>query len=244
MTHPDELPARINALLRSYGQWQQADDAGPLSEHQTELVRLLAEDRLAPDTPPHAQAIALVAGHRQARELWSTFIGMQQVIEQHMLDELQQSLAGFIESTPVNASATYGAQVIDLVARMRQRGAERRSSGVEVMRYAAETRWDTVGRGKYVAGDMAMSLVFPSMDPQVPPTGFLITCPLETVRAQYAGKRFRVLFVEPETQAAEPLQHATLEVGPFDASGEIEIRFDDAFELGQCVVPVWIDVVE
>lgn len=243
MTNHEELSERMNALLRAYGQWREPSDARVLNDDECELVRLLAEDRLAPGTPSHAQAIELVAGSIEARYLWNTFIGIQQVIEQDALDEVKQSMTDFFESRKTAAATDYGAQVISLVERLKRRSPKPQESGVDVMRYAAETTWDAVGRGKYVAGDMAMSLVFPSMDPHASPTGFLITCPVETVWTKYAGKRFRVLFVEPESQASEPLQHRTLDVGPFDSSGEIEVRFDEAVGLGKCVVPVWVDSV-
>ena len=240
MTHHVEL----SELLRTYGQSREADDARVLSDDESDLVHLLAEDRLAPGTPAHTQAIELVAGSIEARYLWNTFIGMQQVIEQDALDEMEQSMNDFFERKKSGATADYGAQVVSLVERLKRRNTKPQEHGLKVQRLAAETTWNTVGRGKYVAGDLAMSLVFSSMEPQAMPTGFLITCPVETVRAKYEGKLFRVLFVEPESQASEPLQHRTLDVGPFDSSGEIEVRFDEDVELGKCVVPVWVDLVE
>lgn len=244
MTNHENLAERMNAILRAYGQWREPNDTRVLNDNERELVRLLAEDRLAPGTPSHAQAVELVAGSIEARYLWNTFIGMQQIIEQDALDEMEQSMTEFFESRKTSAATHYAAQVISLVDRLKRRLPKFQGSGLDVMRYAAQTTWDSVGRGKYVAGDMAMSLVFPSMNPQAAPTGFLITCSVETVRAKYAGKRFRVLFVEPESLASEPLQYRTLDVGPFDSSGEIEARFDESVRLGKCVVPVWIDSVE
>lgn len=245
MTNHEERSERMNALLRAYGQYREPSDARVLNHDEGELVRLLAEDRLAPGTPLHAQAIELLAGCIEARYLWNTFIGMQQIIEQDRLDEMEQSMNDFFESRGTGTTADYGAQVISLVERLKRRNANQpQERGLKVQRLAAETTWDTVGRGKYVAGDLAMSLVFPSMEPQATPTGFLITCPVETVRAKYEGKLFRVLFVEPEAQASEPLQHRTLDVGPFDSSGEIEVRFCDEIGFEKCVVPVWIDPIE
>lgn len=244
MTNHEELSERMNALLRAYGQWREPNDTRVLKDDESELVRLLAEDRLAPGTPSHAQAIELVAGSIEARYLWNTFIGMQQIVEQDMLKEMEQSMTDFFENRRTGTTADYGAQVISLVERLKLRNANQpQERGQKVQRLAAETAWDTVGRGKYVAGDLAMSLVFSSMEPQATPTGFLITCPMEAVHTKYEGKLFRVLFVEPESQASEPLQHRTLDVGPFDSSGEIEVRFDDNVDLGKCVVPVWVDLL-
>jgi len=244
MIDPNELPSRMGAILRAYGQWSEPGDNRILNDDETELVRLLAEDRLAPGMPSHARAVGLVATSHEARQLWTTFIGIQQIIERDMLDEVQQSLDDFVESSQSNLTVDYGEQVVSLLERLKSRHPKTEKDGIQILRYAAETNWDAVGRGKYVAGDMTMSLVFPSMDPKANPTGFLITCPVETVRAKYAGKRFRVLFFEPEAQASEPLQHKTLEAGPFDSSGEIEIRFGSHVGVGKCILPVWIDCID
>lgn len=243
MIDPEELPTRMGALLRAYGQWREPGDNRALNDAEAELVRLLAEDRLAPGTPSHGQAVGLVASSHEARQLWTTLIGIQQIIEQGMLDEVQQSLDDFVEPSQANLTTDYGDQVVSLVARMKRRRTMAGGEGSQILRYVAETNWDAVGRGKYVAGDMVMSLVFPSMDPHAAPTGFLIACPVDVVQRKYAGKRFRVLFVEPEAQASEPLQHKTLEAGPFDSSGEIEVRFDAEVGVGKCVLPVWIECV-
>ena len=199
MTHPDQRLLSLDALVRAYGQWRQPDDTRALNDEERELVCFLAEGRLAPGTSSCTRAVHLVARSRDARELWESLAGMQRVVEQHVLDEMEQSLTAFSGSGALEAEADPGAQIISLVDRLKRRARNTQSSGVEIMRYAAGTTWDSIGRGKFVADDMEMSFVFPSMDAQAMPSGFLITCPEEAMRSRHAGKQFVILFIVPES---------------------------------------------
>ena len=254
MTQLDETSTRLLELLRTYARWQQPNDDSVLTDGDRDLVRQLAEERLLPGTSAHDKAIQLVAQSREARQLWTTFIQMESDLEDGVLESMQQSLMDFLElrnepsasATPAPepaGQATYSAQVIDLVARLRRKSPGLPNTGFTIERYAAETLFASAGRGKYVTEDMVMSLVFPSMDPQAEPIGFLITCPIEIVRRKYAGKQFHVLFVEPESHASGTLEHCVRVVGPFDSSGEIEERFAADSRFDRCIVPVWIDVL-
>jgi hypothetical protein len=270
MTKIDETAHELVQILQTYSRWQQPGDPAALSDDDCTLVRLLAEDRVSAGTESHHQATQLVARSHEARMLWKACIAMERDIDSAANESIEQSLTSFVDSsTPfveasgdgresTNAAAasigrhanelasdtTYSAKVIDLVDRFRRKSPAATNSGFTIERLAAETLFAAAGRGKYVTEDMVMSLVFPSMDPHASPIGFLITCPVEIVKKKYVGKRFRVLFVEPESRASGQLGHRVREVGPFDSSGEIEERFDAESTLEQCVVPVWIDELQ
>lgn len=257
MTKPDHTHTRVSNVLDAFSRWQRPDDEGPLTNDQCRLVQQLAEDRLMPGSESHGQAVQWVSRNREARALWTTLVEMEHDLEVHMLDAMEHSLDEFLRTHAAGVAAPssqgiadepvapkpHSAQVADLVARLRRRGSGPEQAGALIERYAAETVFAPAGRGKYVADDMVMSLVFPSMDPQASPIGFLITCPVDVVQKKYAGQRFRVLFVEPESSMAGVLEHRVIEVGPFDSAGEIEARFEMAGGLDRCVVPVWIDGV-